>query len=122
MSRIVRGLLELTESAGGDALVQVRASGDMTKFPHIAAGVMLELRGRRREKDFKEAFGVVVKELQRMGYLKKGTLKSTAKGLKLSKQLQASEEFHELMEEYDALLKRFREGRKEPYRGRVPLR
>lgn len=123
MTRIVRKLLELTDS-GGDRTQISRSTGNMTKFPHVAAGVMLEVGDGIVSKEvFKKAFSDTVKELQRLGYLKKGTLKSTAKGMKLSAALMETEKFYDLMDDYEELLKKLRNGNQEtPYRGRVPLR
>jgi len=122
MSKVVRLLLELVDS-GGDRVERERSSGDMTKHPHISAGVMLLVGDALvTEKQFREYFSEVVRELQRMSYLKKGTMKSTAKGIKLSNELMMADRFHDLMDDYEKLLEKFRKGKEEPYRGRVPLR
>lgn len=122
MSRVVRLLLELADF-GDERVERERSSGDMTKHPHVSAAVMLLVGdGLVTEERFREYFGDAVRELQRMGYLKKGTLKSTAKGIKLSNELMRTERFYELMESYEKLLEKFRKGEEESYRGRVPLR
>ena len=107
---------------GGSSVVK-NSNGDHTKYPHVAVAVMLLLEGRGKTgPNVNKAFADAVGELQYKRYLKPGTVKSTAKGIRMAHDLSMTKGYRELMDEYEKMLKKIRKGAPRPYRGPVPFR